>query len=130
MSRSKSAEASRDTERESRPAKARRDTKRPIVVHVSADKRADIERRAKAANCSLAEFMRSAAMGLALRSRADADAVLALAEANAALERLAALVDRLVSNPPGEATDDEVRAVVAALSECERRLAAAADALA
>jgi hypothetical protein len=130
MSRSESPIVDRNTKRESRPAKALRDTKRPVHVYATADERAEIERRAEAANCSLSEYMRSAAMGCALRSRADADAVLALAESNAALERLQARVERLVSKAPGEATDDEVRAVLAAFSECERHFAVAADALA
>ncbi len=130
MSTSKLADVNLNTERGSGPAKALRDTKRPFVVYATADERAEIERRAEAANCSLSEYMRSAAMGCALRSRADADAVLALAESNAALERLQARVERLVSKAPGEATDDEVRAVLAAFSECERHFAVAADALA
>ena len=130
MSKTKRAAANRGTKRESRPAKALRDTKRPILVYATADERADIERRAKAANLPLSEYLRSAGLRCALRPRADADAVLALAESHAALERLQALVERLVSKPPEEATDDEVRAVEAAFSECERRLAAAADALA
>ena len=125
-----SGKATRNTKRESRPAKALRDTKRPVAVYATADERAEIERRAKAANCSLSEYLRSAGMALALNSRSDADAALALCDANAALERFAALVERLVSKPPGEVADDEKRAVLSAFSEFERRHAAAAEALA
>ena len=131
-----SATPTRDTERKRGPAKALRDTKRPFVVHATADERAEIERRAKAANRTNSDFLRSAALGAEIRGRADPDAVLALCDADAELERLGALLGRLRPEPAGGAADEEVadgtplRELLARLPEARRRLAAAADALA
>lgn len=132
-----SATPTRDTERKRVPAAALRDTKRPFLVYATADERAEIERRAKAANPTNSDFLRSAALGAEIRGRADPDAVLALCDADAELERLGALLGRpRPAEPAGEAPDGEaadrtpLRGLLAHLPEARRRLAAAADALA
>ena len=129
MSRSKSPIVNRNTNRGSKPAKAPRDTKRPIAVYATADERAEVERLAFAANCTVSDYLRLAALGVPLRDRADAEAVLDLVSlAAAGAECRAALEAWLSGIPEDDPIRGEVRALLAVWREHERELGALVDA--
>ncbi len=129
MSRSKSADVNPNTERGSKPAKAPRDTKRPLRVYATADERAEVERLAFTANCTVSDYARSAMLGLPLRDRADAEAVLAMVPlAAAGAECRAALEEWLSGIPEDDPIRGEVRALLAEWREGERELGALVDA--
>ncbi len=129
MSRSESPIVDRNTKRESRPAKALRDTKRPVHVYATADERAEIERLAFATNCTVSDDLRSVALGVPLRDRADAEAVLAMVSlAAAGAECRAALEEWLSGIPEDDPIRGEVRALLAEWREHERELGALVDA--
>ena len=129
MSRSKSADVNPNTERASKPAKAPRDTKRPLRVYATADQRAEIKRLAYATNCTVSDYLRLAALGVPLRDRADAEAVLATVSlAAAGAECRAALEEWLSGIPEDDPIRGEVRALLAEWREHERELGALVDA--
>ncbi len=129
MSKTKPAAVNRGAKRKSGPAKARRDTKRPIRVYATADQRAEVERLAHAANCTVSDFVRLAALGVPLRHRGDAEAVLAMVSlAAAGAECRAALEAWLSGIPEDDPIRGEVRALLAEWRERERELGALVDA--
>ena len=128
MSKTKPAAAGRGAKRNSGPAKALRDTKRPIRVYATADERAEVERLAYAANCTVSDFVRLAALGVPLRHRDDAEAVLGMVSlAAAGAECRAALEEWLSGIPEDDPIRGEVRALLAVWREHERELGALVD---
>ncbi len=129
MSRSESADVDPNAERGSKPAKAPRDTRRPLRVYATADQRAEIKRLAFATNCTVSDYLRLAALGVPLRDRADAEAVLDLVSlAAAGAECRAALEAWLSGIPEDDPIRGEVRALLAEWREHERELGALVDA--
>ena len=129
MSETEPAAANRGAKRKSGPAKARRDTRRPIHVCATAGQRAEVERLAYAANCTVSDFVRLAALGVPLRHRGDAEAVLAMVSLVAAgAERCAALEAWLPGIPEDDPFRGKLRALLAEWREGERELGALVDA--
>lgn len=77
------------------------DRKRPIKVYVTDEDRARIEAGAEATRLSLSDFMRSAALGVQIKSAYDLEAVRALAKVNGDLGRLGGLLKLWLADSPG-----------------------------
>ena len=104
----------------------RTDRKRPITVSVSPRDRAAIEERAAIAGLPLSGFVRSAALGQAVRANRilHHEQVLALAKVNADQGRLGGLLKLWLTDRPGRgAPEVEVRRLLNAIRGAQTRLA-------
>jgi hypothetical protein len=129
MSKTERAAANRGTKRKSGPVTETRERGRPISVYASADDRAEVERLAFATNCTVSDYVRLAALGVPLRDRADAEAVLVMVSlAAAGAECRAALEEWLSGIPEDDPIRGQVRALLAEWREHERELGALVDA--
>ena len=102
-----------------------RDRSRHLKVVVSARERAEIETRAAATGLSVSAYLRNLGLGFQPHSTLDHEAILALLKVNADQGRLGGLFKLWLSGqstPPAETA--EIRKLLAAIEECQRRLKA------
>ena len=108
-----------------RKVEERRDRYRHLKVVVSARERAEIETRAAATGLSVSAYLRNLGLGFQPHSILDQEAILALLRVNADQGGLGGLFKLWLSghNAPSSETV-EIRALLAAIEECQRELKA------
>ena len=102
-----------------------RDRNRPLKVFVSERERADIETRAAATGLSVSSYLRNLGLGFQPHSTLDQEAILALLKVNADQGRLGGLFKLWLSGQGAGSTESlEIRKVLSAIEDCQRRLKA------
>ena len=107
-----------------------RDRNRPLKVIVSEQERAEIETRAAATGLSVSAYLRNLGLGFQPQSTLDHEAVLALLRVNADQGRLGGLFKLWLSaQSTPSAETPEIRKLLAAVEDCQRKLKAVIECL-
>ena len=102
-----------------------RDRNRPLKVVVSERERAEIETRAAATGLSVSAYLRNLGLGFQPHSTLDQEAILALLKVNADQGRLGGLFKLWLSGQSAPSAETmEIRKLLAAIEECQRKLKA------
>jgi hypothetical protein len=102
-----------------------RDRRRPLKVIVADNERAAIEMRAAATGLSVSAYLRNLGLGYQPPSILDQKAILALLKVNADQGRLGGLFKLWLSGQRRPSAEKlEIRKLLAAVEECQRKLKA------